>query len=96
MKLTEGLGIVNNLIFFRSFFKKLEFKYYNELLGFYFLVTFRVDWKEAPEWMLMPQSQDRYYYCHFSSAEKGSLLSLRAEHVAGRVTQSSLQEFKAS
>ena len=38
MKLTEGLGLVNNLIYFRSiFFKRLEFKCHEELLGFCYL-----------------------------------------------------------
>ena len=74
MKLTEGLGIVNNLIFFRSFFfKSLEFKCHEELFGF--LVIFRVALNEAPEWMLTPRSQDCYYSCHFASAKKKKRLS---------------------
>ena len=77
MKLPEGLGLVNNLIFFRSFFSlrglNLSATRSCSVSVIYFLVTFRVDWNKAPEWMLTPQSQDCYYYYHFSSAPKKGL-----------------------
>ena len=48
--------------------------------------------------MLTPQSQDCYSRCHFSSAKnkKGLSTGSWAGHMAGKVAQSSLQEFKAS
>ena len=74
MKLNEGLGLVNNLIFFRSFFSlrslNLSATRSCSVSVIYFLLTFRVDWNEAPEWMLTPRSQDCYNYCHFASAPK--------------------------
>ena len=55
MKLTEGLGLVNNLIFFRSFFflrgLNLSVTRSCSVSVFYFLVMFRVDWKEGRSWM---------------------------------------------
>ena len=53
MKLTEGLGIVNNLIFFRSFFfKRLEIKCHKELFGFFYQFLGHISgWLEQSSWM---------------------------------------------
>ena len=72
MKLTERLGLVNNLIFFSSFFLRgfnLSATRSCSVSVICFLVTFLVDWNVDPEWMLTPRSQDCFYYCHLASAK---------------------------